>query len=253
MRRVVNRFARLARGADLNVLPSDGRIADFCRRTGVPAARCVRVWNCPLQAEIRPPRSIPAGSGLTVLFHGAVVPARVPVTLLDALTRLPEEVRLRVVGYESTGARGYLTKLRREADRRHLGDRVELRGPVSHAGLFDAIEDCDVGLAWFAPGAGDVNIATMAGASNKAFEYLACGLPLLVADRPDWRTMFVEPGYAHVCDLTDVESIAAAIRTHLENRTAMRAMGERGRQQVLAEWNYDTQFAPVLRAIAGLA
>jgi hypothetical protein len=28
-------------------------------------------------------------------------------------------------------------------------------------------------------------------------------------------------------------------------------MGERGRRRVLTDWNYEAQFAPVLRAVAG--
>ena len=51
----------------------------------------------------------------------------------------------------------------------------------------------------------------MAGASNKPFDYMAAGLALLVSDQPDWRAMFVEPGYARACDPTDPSSIATSL------------------------------------------
>ena len=86
----------------------------------------------------------------------------------------------------------------------------------------------------------------MTGASNKPFDYLACGLPLLVSDLPDWREMFVAPGYARACDPSDAENVAAALRWFVENPGAARAMGERGRQRIAADWNYERQFAPVL-------
>jgi glycosyltransferase involved in cell wall biosynthesis len=97
----------------------------------------------------------------------------------------------------------------------------------------------------------DVNMRFMAGASNKAFEYLACGMPILVSDRPDWRAMFVGRGLARICDVGDARSIAAVLGEYLADPDARRAAGERGRQLILAEWNYDVQFAPVLAALAG--
>jgi glycosyltransferase involved in cell wall biosynthesis len=97
----------------------------------------------------------------------------------------------------------------------------------------------------------DPNLETMTGASNKAFDYLACGLPLLVSNLPDWREMFVKPGYALECDPTDPQSIAAAIRQLIDHPDKMRLMGELGRQRILAEWNYERQFAPVIEALEG--
>jgi len=98
----------------------------------------------------------------------------------------------------------------------------------------------------------DWNCETMTGASNKAFDYLACGLALLVSDLPDWREMFVEPGYARGCDPADPESIASAIRSLIERPDQMRAMGESGRQRILAEWNYENVFQPILQRLFGL-
>ena len=42
----------------------------------------------------------------------------------------------------------------------------------------------------------DVNLRTMAGASNKPFDYLARGLALLVSDLAEWKALFVDPGTA---------------------------------------------------------
>ncbi|MHB2020127.1 MAG: glycosyltransferase family protein, partial [Candidatus Xenobia bacterium] len=90
-----------------------------------------------------------------------------------------------------------------------------------------------------------VNEQTMAGASNKAFEYLAAGLGLLVSDRPEWVTMFVAPGYALACDPRSPDSIATSIRRFMDDPMMLHEMGERGRQRVAAEWNYERQFKTV--------
>ena len=96
----------------------------------------------------------------------------------------------------------------------------------------------------------DDNEQAMTGASNKPFDYLASGLALLVSDLPDWRTMFVDNGYALAVDPTDPASIATAVSWLLEHPDELRAMGERGRQRILCEWNYEKQFAPVLQQFA---
>ena len=61
--------------------------------------------------------------------------------------------------------------------------------------------------------------------------------------------MFVEPGYAVPCEPTDPASIAAAVRSLADNRERARAMGAAGRQRVLADWNYETQFEPVMKVL----
>lgn len=89
----------------------------------------------------------------------------------------------------------------------------------------------------------------MAGASNKAFEYLASGVPLLVSDLPDWKQIFVSAGVAWACDADSVDSLARTLDRALGDGATVAAMGERGRQLVLERWNYETQFAPVLQAM----
>ena len=87
----------------------------------------------------------------------------------------------------------------------------------------------------------------MTGASNKAFDYLAVGVAVLVSDLPDWRAFYVDPGYAFACDPNRADSIAVALQRFLDDPARMRAMGERGRQRVLTDWNYENLFAPVMR------
>jgi hypothetical protein len=72
---------------------------------------------------------------------------------------------------------------------------------------------------------------------------------VLVSDLPDWREMFVEPGYGLSCNPEEPRSVAAAL-LHFYNCPAdTRLMGERGRMRILAEWNNETQFEPVLRTL----
>jgi len=42
-------------------------------------------------------------SRFIVFYHGSIVPARLPMTVIEALARLPEHVVLRIAGYETGG------------------------------------------------------------------------------------------------------------------------------------------------------
>jgi glycosyltransferase involved in cell wall biosynthesis len=182
-----------------------------------------------------------------MLYHGSIVPARLPTTVLTALSMLPKGVRLRVVGYETIGHKGYVRQLQELAAQLGVADRVEFLGAVpQREELLALCRQCDVGLSLMPMQSHDNNEQAMTGASNKPFDYLACGLALLVSELPDWRALFVDGGYALAMDPADPASIATAVRWFLEHPAESRAMGERGRQRIRSEWNYEEQFATVL-------
>lgn len=242
----------VARRADLCVLPNAQRLARFARESG-PLRHSVCVWNCPGLYEIPAAPSPHSQPQTWVLYHGTIVPERISPTVLDALALLPETVHLRVVGYETVGAPGYVGQLRRKAESLGLSDRVEFLKPVSRKDLFASTLRSDIGLALIPEKSTDQNFEAMTGASNKVFDYLACGLPVIVSDLPDWREMFVAPGYGFACDPADPAGLAAAIRCFIDNPARMKKMGEAGRRRIFDEWNYDNLFQPVLRYLGSKA
>jgi glycosyltransferase involved in cell wall biosynthesis len=180
-----------------------------------------------------------------VLYVGSIVPIRLPTSVIRALALLPDGVRLRVIGYTTSGHADYVRELQRLAWTLGVAHRTEFVDGVPHQQLLMMSRDADVGLALMPVESEDATLEWMPGASNKPFEYLACGAALVVPDLPAWRDMFVDPGYGLACHPRDPASIAAALRWLIEHPTEMRAMGERGRQRVSDDWNYETQFGPV--------
>jgi glycosyltransferase involved in cell wall biosynthesis len=79
---------------------------------------------------------------------------------------------------------------------------------------------------------------------------MACGLGLVISDLEDWRAIFDRDDLSRVCDSDDAASIAAAVCRYLDHPEQARALGERARQKILDEWNYETQFAPVLAKLS---
>jgi glycosyltransferase involved in cell wall biosynthesis len=240
----------LARRADLCVLPNALRLQRFAEELG-PLRASACVWNCPTVAEVISQPRGPASRDIQVLYHGSIVPDRLPPAVLQALALLPDSVHLRVVGYETVGAPGYVAKLQRLAEELKVEKRVEFQGSVPRSELLPQTALCDIGLALMPIAASDWNFRTMAGASNKPFDYLAAGVPVIVSDIPDLREVFVDSGYGVSCDPQQASSIAAAIRRLADDPSHMRRLGEAGRQRILGEWNYETAFAPVFRRITG--
>src|SRR5713226_3447641 len=102
----------LARRSDANILPSPGRAQAFSETTNrLEQVFCV--WNCPDLWEITSNLiKIRTDGHLRLYYHGSLVPHRLPLAVIQALSILPECVDLTIVGYETTG---YTLKLLDEA------------------------------------------------------------------------------------------------------------------------------------------
>lgn len=246
-RRILGARRRLCQRAAAVVLPNAERARVFTElvRLACPA---FTVWNCPERCEVV---ESPAASDseFTLHYHGNVGPELLPLTLLKALLLCPLAVRLQFAGYTTSGNPGYPAHFLGEARRLGLSERVKFVGAMSRHKLLPVCATASLGIAFMPTTSRNLNMRAMTGASNKPFDYLACGLNLLVSDLPDWRAMFVEPGYARACDPADAASIAAAIRWWLEHPAEAETARKLGRQRILDEWNYERQFAPVLAAM----
>ncbi len=243
---------KIARQANVVVIPSKERADRFLNDT--QTHRMIHcIWNCPSKREMSTLRqSLAKENGdptLKIYYHGSLNPYLLPLTLLKALALLEGQVRLLAIGYETVGSQGYRNIFEQRAKEIGVKKYVSLFPPKPRSELFHLAAQCEVGLALFPMHSDDFNFQHMVGASNKPFDYLANGLAVLVSDLQDWKEMYVEPGYGLACDPSDPQSIAARLQWFLDHREETQSMGERGRQRILSEWNYERQFAPVLKQL----
>ncbi|MGA2594174.1 MAG: glycosyltransferase [Bryobacteraceae bacterium] len=238
---------QLACRAECCVLPNEARVERFKADTGT-RQKALCVWNCPSRHEAAAQRASSNGS-FWILYHGSIGPDRLPPSVVNALAQLPDRVKLRVIGYETLGSIGYLGQIQEQARQLGIGHRLEVVAALPRYKLMEWCLRCDAGLSLMPLCGNDINQRGMTGASNKAFDYLASGLPLVVSDIPAWRAAYVEPGYGVACDPDDAASIAHAIRRFLDDPELARSMGEKGRQRILADWNYESRFLPVYRRL----
>jgi glycosyltransferase involved in cell wall biosynthesis len=244
IRRCLEARQRLLRQANIVITPNAERSARLSELAG--GRPVSTVWNCPLR-----PDGLPAGSSdsgdLRVIYRGSINAERLPPTVIEAVARAGADVRLDIVGYETVGSRGHVATLLELARRLGVQERVRMLGTVPDAELTAICAESHIGLALMPLASLDENMRTMTGASNKVFEYLSVGVAPLVSDLPDWRATFVDPGYALACDPTDGDSIASAFVWAAEHRDAARGIASRGFDRLRADWNYESQFEPIVR------
>lgn len=254
IRLVLGARKSIACTAEFNILPQAERIALFTKETGTKRpVHCV--WNCPPRADTQEvaTRLRKPDEPLSIYFHGSINMDRVPLALIEGAKRCGVPIRIRIVGYETIGSKGAVDQLRAAAQKGGPNVVLEFPGPVSRQYLRQLMKGMHVGWINFINRSDDRNLLHLVGASNKAFDYLAFGLPLIVPDVPDWQALFVDRGYARACNAADPDAIASTLSWFYENSAAAAEMGNKGRARCEAEWNYENQFRKVLKVLNGKA
>lgn len=235
---------KAARTAKLVIFPNQNRAKIAQTELGFRDEQLRIVWNVPRRAEL-PVRDVSVDGPIVLHYHGNISPQLLPENLVEAMAGCPHDFRLRIMGYESPGARGYAARLV-ERGQRNGRSMVEYLGQVSRDQLLSEASQASIGVALMPRSTSDINLVNLVGASNKAFDYMAAGLALFVTGMPEWEETFVVPGYGRSCDPGNVESITEQLCWFAEHTTELRSMGYRGRTKIESEWNYERAFSPVL-------
>lgn len=243
----------VCRAAFRVITPNAMRSRLLCEQTGVATDRISTVFNCPLKSEILTDLSDEFDRAdsrkFWLYYHGSIVPDRLPLAVIDALALLPPKVYLRIVGYETPGGAGYLKAIKQRAREQGVLDRIDIVGPISRFTLHQFARTSHVGLSLMPMISKDLNMVHMIGASNKPFDYLANGCPMIVSDLPDWRQMFVDAGVASDCNPASATSIRDAVNHWLTRPDLYQKAQQDGLRLVMERWNYDDQFGPIVGAL----
>ncbi|MBM3965256.1 MAG: glycosyltransferase family 4 protein [Planctomycetes bacterium] len=226
------------------VFPQRDRAQRVSREIGV--SKSIIVWNCPRRDEVCGSRKLETSGDILLWYHGSVVPTQFPRVIVDALKRLPDNYRLRFAGYETIGHLGYIKEFLRYAEAQGVGRRVSYVGTIAtREELFFQASQCDIGLALF-----DRSFREpMVGASNKPFDYLACGLGVLANGTEEWRSFFREvPSVLH-CDPSDSGDIAGVVSGCAREAMEWRCTRAMGVEKMTNEWHYENQFEKVIQEI----
>lgn len=203
----IDRYA--LRAADLVVADTEANADELARIGGIPRTK---VAVCLVGAEERvfrpcwsPPREFRA------LFVGKLIPLHGLETILAA-ARLAPEIRFRVIGS------GQLDALLAEAPA-----NVERVPWVEYERLPEELRAAGCALGVFGTSAKAARVIP-----NKAFQALACGVPLVTADTPAARELLVDEVSALLVPPADAAALAAAVRRLAADPGLARRIAEGG-------------------------
>jgi glycosyltransferase involved in cell wall biosynthesis len=213
-----------------DVVTPHSHVVDHLQRT---VGKGTLVANFPLVGDLPDVTQTEfAARPATICYTGTVYAYSNQEETLDALALLPD-VRYRVAGYID------------EAHQRALAARpgasqAEYLGRIGRAELRPLYTSCIAGLAIYDY---KLNLGYKLGSygTNKVFEYMEAGLPLIVTDYTLWKDI-VDRYECGVCVAPgSVDGIRAAIEYVVSDRERAFRMGQNGRRAVLEEFNWASE------------
>ena len=205
-RRIVPRCAAV-------ITVSDGIAERLQRKYGLERRPTV-VRNLP---DLPPPAegraedlraSLGVGTAPLVLHHGAAAQDRGGESLIRSLAQL-DGAHLLFLG----GDGAYADDLQALSAQLGLGSRIHFRAPVPLAELLSYSAQADVGVTLLEDTCENHRLAL----PNKAFEYVAAGIPVVASDLPELSRVVDSYGIGWTVDPADPTSIAAGLRSALES------------------------------------
>ena len=186
------------------------------RRYALPVPPAV-VLNTPVREPPQPSRpSVRAAVGIEtgtalLVYSGVVTHARGVHTAIEAMTKLPAAHLVVVcVPHTETWA---LKRIRPLADEYGVADRVHFIDPVPSGQVLEFLESADVGLIPILHfPSHEMSL------SNKMFEYLNAGLPLVVSDCRTQAEFVRSHGVGEVFRAEDPADLAEAVQRILDDR-----------------------------------
>lgn len=204
-----------------------------------PADRTVTVQNFAMTEEMRVQEQPPYATRENLFAYiGGLTPIRGTFEMVRAMELLPPafNARLMLAGLLSDPS------LRPQLERTAGWERTEYLGWQHREQVARHLGRARAGLLLIHP-----TQNYLVSYPGKAFEYMAAGLPLIVSDFPLWRELFGHAKCALFVDPLDPPAIARAMEWVLLHPGEAEAMGARGRQAVLATFNWQNEAAKLLR------
>lgn len=181
---------------------------------------------------------------LLVLYQGLVNRGRGLEPLLKAIAGVPQS-NLVVQGHGP-----FADEFLEQSRRLKLADRVHYMGLMPMDELTMWASGADVGTVLIE----NLSLNNYLSAPNKLYQYLMAGVALLGSDFPEIGSVIREGDCGLVCDPSDVDAIAAALRQLValgpEGRAAM---GARARHLAESTYNWDLEKQKLLEVYDRLA
>jgi glycosyltransferase involved in cell wall biosynthesis len=233
-----------ARFADKVIFPDKYRAEIFKGHAGLKNMPDIvmntplSVINLPKENKLLPllaARGIEADAKV-LLIQGSIGIVNCVRCVVEVMAFLPKDAVLVLLGFSTEE---FISDIYRLAGSLHVDNRVIYIPRVPYHKLFAYTVGSYLGIALYK--AVDVNRLYNAGASNKLFEYLSLGIPVVTNDTPEFRQI-ADERVAYFADPDSAKSIAAAITLALSDRDGYSRRAQTARAMHLDCLNFEEQF-----------
>ena len=210
------------------IVPATPKIAER-----FPANKTVMIQNFPIITEMIHSRPIPYKERpLSFAYPGYITKIRGIFEVVQALNMLND------INWIRLDLAGDFVPPELEDEMQVLPgwSLVKYHGWISREQLALLLGSVRAGLVLHHPVPNEVDAQPI-----KLYEYMSAGLPIIASNFPLLKQIIKDEGCGLLVDPMDPKAIAAAMRWILDHPAEAEAMGQRGRQAVLREYNWDAE------------
>ena len=221
------------------------QIDRLARDYGYPRERMTVVNNSPKKAWFAGARKGPTLPKPRVFgHHGHMTPERGLNLLLDAFFEVQKthpEIELQLAGSgESAG------EVTRRVEELGIARKIKLIGRYTHADLDQLYGDIDVGVLPYPP-----NELINHTLSNKIFDYMACGKPVITSEASPMKRLIVETKAGVTFEPWSVDALVVALKRVLSAPAEdLRKMSESGNLAVRNRYNWEADVDALLAFVS---
>src|SRR6478752_2771918 len=201
--------------------------------TPFPSDRTIVVSNYPLRSLFALEPLPIADRTRTIVYTGSITAIRGLHELVEAFEMLPAELdaRLQLIGAFQPAQ--LVDRIRASP----AASRIEVLPWQPYPAMLEHLARARVGLILLHPLPNHHDPTR----SNKLFEYMAAGLPVVASNLPRWRDIVDGVGCGLAVDPCNSTAVAGALERLLRDEDEAAAMGRRGRQAFLSTFNWDAE------------
>lgn len=195
-----------------------------------PKEKTLTLRNLPITDKINaiPDDKKCSNKKTVAIYAGGLTEIRGIKEIIQAANILNGKIELRLFGQWENEI------LKNECEQLEGWKFTDWKGFLSIDEVYREMKNSDIGLVNFLPEANHIKALP-----NKPFEYMACGIPMVMSNFDYWKEIFGE--CAVFADPTNPYAIAKQIEFLLKNKDISNEMGKRGKELIKDEFSWEAE------------
>lgn len=190
----------------------------------------VDINNYPILKELNLDLNISNSIDNNIVYVGGITRERGIIELVKSLSYCNSDTKLNLAGEFSP------ENLKDEVSAIEGWNKVNYYGFVNRTDIKKILSDSKIGIVTLYP-----TLNYLDSVPIKMFEYMACGLPIIVSNFPYWIELLKEENCAVFVNPVNEKEIAKAIDNLLSNKKLAEQMGQNGRRAVEEKYNWEKE------------